>query len=369
MAKKTNKGLIIVVIIVILVFMMQGGKKEAKTTPSDCGTDQSCLNCINQDSVCWYSFADDAWFERGYGYANGVCTITTYIGSSYSSESECEANLHPPGAGCTDSDGGPDIYEKGTTTSSQGSLTDECWTSTSVHEYTCSGNNIFDDVIDCPGSYICSNGACKISACDPPCPPPETIACGTLPDPYEGCFGPCNIGTKDCVEEIVCCQFSPTLSQTVGFWVIEESECTGWARAIRDDEFCCGNNICDSTLGETTSSCSDDCEIPSCTDSDGQNFKTRGSVTYDTGSVLGPGTTYDTCLNDGTTLVEQICIGNAAQEITKDCRDFGSDWICESKYSGPPATAIIYQYGAITIGGIVMAGVGVGLVDQLFFSK
>lgn len=72
-------------------------KKEGFTTPQQCGSDQSCLSCVNKPTTCWYSSADNVWWERGYGYSNGVCSLETYLDSSFSTEQQCLTKLSSGG--------------------------------------------------------------------------------------------------------------------------------------------------------------------------------------------------------------------------------------------------------------------------------
>lgn len=68
--------------------------------------------------------------------------------------------------GCTDTDGGYDLYKKGTVTatgsSTTGNLveTDKCQSSTVIFEYQCEGNDLVEFNINCPSGYLCENGAC-----------------------------------------------------------------------------------------------------------------------------------------------------------------------------------------------------------------
>ena len=73
-----------------MIMLMQGtGKKESSTTPAQCGSDTTCLNCINTPTTCWYSNLDNVWWERGYGYANEVCSIQTFLNNPFQTEQQC----------------------------------------------------------------------------------------------------------------------------------------------------------------------------------------------------------------------------------------------------------------------------------------
>ena len=61
------------------------------------------------------------------------------------------------GAICTDTDGGKNIYQKGTTGVIT-KYTDYCSSSTTLREYYCSGIYLASAKFQC--SYGCSNGAC-----------------------------------------------------------------------------------------------------------------------------------------------------------------------------------------------------------------
>jgi hypothetical protein len=64
------------------------------------------------------------------------------------------------GYGCTDSDGGKDEDEQGTTTYIDESEEDECFDSNTVLEYYCSGTTIKSEKIDCEKGYLCKDGEC-----------------------------------------------------------------------------------------------------------------------------------------------------------------------------------------------------------------
>ena len=67
---------------------------------------------------------------------------------------------------CTDSDGGKNVYVKGTTTEmdSNGNIldksTDRCKDALNVWEYYCAGGTLAIKSIICPSGYRCSDGRC-----------------------------------------------------------------------------------------------------------------------------------------------------------------------------------------------------------------
>ena len=78
---------------------------------------------------------------------------------------------YSPVTGCTDTDGGQNIFEKGTVsvrvddyikkTSSVKSESDYCYDGTEVVEYFCAGNNPRVAKKSCPERFYCEDGACK----------------------------------------------------------------------------------------------------------------------------------------------------------------------------------------------------------------
>lgn len=61
---------------------------------------------------------------------------------------------------CSDSDGGQDRYEQGTTSYLEESYTDACYSADTVLEYYCSGNSIKSVRLICTEGYTCYQGAC-----------------------------------------------------------------------------------------------------------------------------------------------------------------------------------------------------------------
>jgi len=78
---------------------------------------------------------------------------------------------YSPIAGCSDSDGGQNIFEKGTVsvrmddyikkTSSVRSESDYCYDGTEVVEYSCAGNTPRVAKKSCPERFYCEDGACR----------------------------------------------------------------------------------------------------------------------------------------------------------------------------------------------------------------
>ena len=66
---------------------------------------------------------------------------------------------------CTDSDGGANIYVKGTTADARETQVDACSSSTRILEHICTpdglgGQYVLGEYFDCPAGYVCSDGAC-----------------------------------------------------------------------------------------------------------------------------------------------------------------------------------------------------------------
>lgn len=78
--------------------------------------------------------------------------------------------------GCTDNDGGANVYVKGTCRDRFATYSDYC-SSASLIEYSCGkGGKCAASSATCPSGYICSNGACVI-ACTDECTPSDSKQC------------------------------------------------------------------------------------------------------------------------------------------------------------------------------------------------
>ncbi len=62
--------------------------------------------------------------------------------------------------GCSDTDGGINIYQSGAVTKGSSIYRDYCIGSGGGVEYYCSGNQVANASFNCPGGYFCSDGTC-----------------------------------------------------------------------------------------------------------------------------------------------------------------------------------------------------------------
>ncbi|MEK6878346.1 MAG: hypothetical protein AABY22_01995 [Nanoarchaeota archaeon] len=68
---------------------------------------------------------------------------------------------NPSDKTCVDSDNGEVSNVRGKTTNLTNSKTDDCYSSTTVYEYSCSSGNVLTRKINCNPGEICSGGICK----------------------------------------------------------------------------------------------------------------------------------------------------------------------------------------------------------------
>jgi hypothetical protein len=187
---------ILVVGIILINFDGLGIGRESRTTPSECGTDQACLNCVNKAPVCWLSQTDNRWYVRGYGYANSVCALDTYkqTCSNGCSNGQCGGSSSGGGSttSCSDTDGGEITGIKGTLSytceGQTDTFTDYC-SGGKLLEFSC--NNVDSASclagaieVNCGTGYTCSDGAC-VGGCG-------SGGCGGFYD-TEGCYDGSNI--------------------------------------------------------------------------------------------------------------------------------------------------------------------------------
>jgi hypothetical protein len=71
--------------------------------------------------------------------------------------------------GCSDSDGGKDVFAKGTAVTGSKTATDRCMSADSVYEFYCDNGAIANQTLACPAGYGCNDGACVKSGAGAGC--------------------------------------------------------------------------------------------------------------------------------------------------------------------------------------------------------
>ncbi len=190
--------------------------------------------------------------------------------------------IHPA---CSDSDGGVNIYSKGTATGADSNdkkftNRDYCSGSTGVMEYSClaaaNGDILQVKYYECPSGYTCDNGACKETTTTKKCSETDggknKYTKGTNYIQYAN-------GTNFVPPQSDYCEDTSTVA---------EFTCSGdqWDMTYEScpSGYTCDNGAC---VVQTTT--------PTCTDYDGYNPYTAGS-TYSSTSGWG----YDICINTNT---------------------------------------------------------------------
>lgn len=186
-------------------------------------------------------------------------------------------------AACMDSDGGYNIYAKGTLRAGSATYSDYCSGTSSVYEYYCSGDSMARVVAACGDGHYCSDGACREYTCT-----------DTDGGKDENEYGIVRKGGREEYDE---CHDSVTVT---------EYYCEG--NDIRSSRMECGSGR----------ACEDgECVRVSCTDTDGGNRRAvAGTVTY------GSGAYSDQCI-DLFNLREYFCSGSRVANETILCTGYG----------------------------------------------
>jgi hypothetical protein len=195
-------------------------------------------------------------------------------GADVRSEGACVADL------CSDSDGGKDIFEKGTATDADGSLADKCKDPFQVDEAYCSGRTTASEILPCPGGYACTAGECVKSPC-------QDSDGGKSKDVKGTTTARGNSSSDEC-------------SGTAG---VKEYYCD-------DDDIAYEEMQCGSGMRCTNGACVE----AACSDSDGgKDALSKGTTTKGTDSYA------DSC--SGTSAVkEYYCSGNVVESETIQCQ-------------------------------------------------
>lgn len=255
------------------------GCASKKIDGTTCSDNNQCINNVCTNGYC------------GSGTTTTILTCTNY------------------------GDSGRDIYKKGYVIKGTTTENEECSGTNSVYENWCEGNelNILNE--NCPSGYSCSDGACKVSTT----PTTTTTTTGTRIDgslcflPTECKSGVCSGGFFGMFKT---CQ--PAGTKENGASCSEPTECKSGNCAWGFD-FGLYEKVCrPSTTGITTTTTPTVITTPTttttatCSDSDGSNYNTKGTVTYDNKPYV------DECI-DSTTLEEQGCNGNSPWSQSYTC--------------------------------------------------
>ncbi len=138
-------------------------KMSARCTDEDNGTNTSvraevvAFVGINKVADNYDSCTDDATLHEYFCDGdNSSASIDLPCGSGF----KCLTGRCVKSA-CSETDGGIDIYVKGTATSSNQTKTDFCTTDNSVREYHCVADDIVYDSFNCGDNYTCVDGQCE----------------------------------------------------------------------------------------------------------------------------------------------------------------------------------------------------------------
>jgi hypothetical protein len=125
----------------------ENGCEDGKCNPPRCRVHHE-YKCYG-DHVYWYDSCGNREEKKEYcvsGCEDGECKPS-------------ETNKT-----CTDSDGGYDIYERGTAVSGSQKLTDHCNSDGTLTEKFCAGGEIKGESVECPDGHVCDGGKCVAAA-------------------------------------------------------------------------------------------------------------------------------------------------------------------------------------------------------------
>lgn len=289
-----------------------GTSNQITSASMRCGSGEACSDgaCVMAPTVCTDTDGGNYVYEKGTTTSDAgtyidycldtstvkeyYCSGTTIIDASlYCGSSYVCSNGACVTAVCTDSDGGRDENEFGTTTRGAYSERDTCYDSDTVNEYYCNGDLMAGIKIDCDSDEVCSDGVCVHAACS------ETDDAN---DPTE--FGRLSIGTT--TREDSC----TNLTQ------LKEYYCTSGG-----SDYTYANINCFTYFGGSMRGvCWEDiCIQTYCQDSDsGQNEHSAGSSRMYTTNGYDTGWNNDIC-QDSTHLTEWYCDGNWLKNTSMTC--------------------------------------------------
>ncbi len=231
------------------------------------------------DHVYWFDSCGNKEAKKEYcehGCENGACLHV---------ESEC-----------VDSDGGWNIFEKGTCKKGDSSLSDHCNADGTLTEKYCVNGGIEWNSTACPEGYECVDAACVEPA--PSC---------------EDSDNGLDYGTAGTVEFD-----GTTFEDYCSDGTLVEYYCDGGIVKM-DDKVC--------EHGCSDGACQSEATTGYCNDSDGGNdYFTRGEV--DPHCEEPCGTFIDSCMDDNLTLIEYYCLDGEAETEHYQCEYGCYDGVC-----------------------------------------
>lgn len=203
---------------------------------------------------------------------------------------------------CTDSDGGKDIYHKGSAASGSSSATDSCISTSDISEAYCDGDAPAVETLGCPSTHECKDGSCVEKAA----PPPQNETACSDSDSGQDFYVAGSAGRGS---------------------ALYYDECTG-LQTVK--EYYCMDGLIQNIIHqcEPKERCDRGrCVVAerSCSDTDGGNDTlTKGTVT--SGSVVSMVTRTDACADNGT-VREYYCVGDDYASALVKCP---SEYLCEN---------------------------------------
>ncbi|MGB9719612.1 MAG: hypothetical protein ACPL06_03400 [Candidatus Anstonellales archaeon] len=253
-----------------------------------------CCGCYGDGKTTGYCDCDLTYRpvcgENGISYLNPGAA--TRAGTSVAYYGPCEEEQET----CTDTDGGRNYYEYGTTytlTQKEGDVCEK----TVLTEYYCDGTEIKNETFQC--EYGCENGVCTRQGCT------ET---DDGDDPYH--YGVVYLGDQ---------KYEDYCTETTGYTAAQIP-----SKLV--EYYCDGNSVRNKTYTCEGQCSQGQCVQQTCTETDkGREYETKGQTTGYLDGVYGlyidycTETTY-TAAQIPSKLVEYYCDGNVVKKETVSCQ-------------------------------------------------
>jgi hypothetical protein len=299
--------LILIGLVVVAYFLWKGSEGKVVYLPA--GTDTGkifesggntviavdCCGCTEGGTPTEYCNCDLTYrpvcTENGVTYLNPAAA--NRAGATVLYYGPCEEQQET----CTDTDGGRNYYEYGTTYTSTEKEVDVC-EKTILTEYYCEGNEIKKETFKC--EYGCENGACTRQGCT------ET---DKGDDPYT--YGIVYYGDN---------KYEDYCTETTGYTAAQVP-----SKLV--EYYCDGNTVKNKTYTCEGTCSKGQCVKQTCTETDkGRDYETKGQTTGYLDGIYGlyidycTETTGYTAAQVPSKLVEYYCDGNVVKKETVECQ-------------------------------------------------